>query len=53
MENRDLIEEMSITALEQRVEFSCCGGGGGSGGDGGPGDGGPVDPDPTPPTDPD
>lgn len=50
MENRDLIEEMSITELEQRVEFSCCGGGGGGGGNGGPGDGGPCC---DPPTDPD
>lgn len=31
--NKNLIEEMSITELEQRVEFSCCGGGGGGDGD--------------------
>ena len=39
--NNGLIEEISVTALEQRVEFSCCGGGGGGGGGGStpPGDG--------------
>jgi hypothetical protein len=39
MKEQTLIEEMSITELEQRVEFSCCGGGGGGGG--GPGTGCP------------
>ncbi|MGB0132725.1 hypothetical protein [Dokdonella sp.] len=42
MKEQNLIEEMSITELEQRVEFSCCGGGGG-GGSGGDGGGGPGD----------
>lgn len=31
---QNLVEELSITELEQRVEFSCCGGDGG-GDDGG------------------
>lgn len=38
MKEQNLIQEMSITELEQRVEFSCCGGGGG--GNDGPGGGG-------------
>lgn len=32
---QNLVEELSITELEQRVEFSCCGGGGGGEGGGG------------------
>ncbi len=54
----NLIEEISITELEQRVEFSCCGGGGGGGDDcdnsggggegGGNGSGGPFNPNPDP-----
>jgi len=46
MEDRDLIEEISIQDLEQRIEFGCCGGdggGGGGGGDGGGGSGGGGD----------
>jgi len=40
MEKRDLIEEISIQDLEQRIEFGCCGGDGGGGDGGGDGDGG-------------
>jgi|JI10StandDraft_1071094.scaffolds.fasta_scaffold3689457_1 hypothetical protein len=43
MNEFDLIQQFSIRALEQRVEFGCCGGGdgGNSGGTpGGPGPGG-------------
>jgi hypothetical protein len=32
-----MIEELSIVELEQRIEFSCCGGDGGPGGPGGGG----------------
>jgi len=43
-----LVEEFAIVDLEQRLEFSCCGGdGGGTGGGGGGGGGGtscPVGP---------
>jgi hypothetical protein len=37
VKEQNLIEEMSITELEQRVEFSCCGGPGDGGGGGGGG----------------
>ena len=38
MNTNNLIEELAIVDLEQRVEFGCCGGGGGGGGGpGGPG----------------
>ena len=40
MKHENLIEEMNVTALEQRLEFGCCGGGGGGGG----GDEPPCDP---------
>jgi hypothetical protein len=30
--NAELIETMTLQALEQRMEFSCCGGGGDPGG---------------------
>ena len=36
MNTKNMIEELAIVELEQRVEFGCCGGGGGGGG--GPGD---------------
>lgn len=40
MMNNNILKELDITELEERVEFGLCGGGGG----GGPGDGGgPVD----------
>lgn len=35
-----MIEELSIVELEQRIEFSCCGGSGDPGGGGGGGGGG-------------
>lgn len=38
MKNEKLLEEFSITELEDRLEFGICGGG--SGGDGGDGGGG-------------
>ncbi len=36
---KNMIEEFALVELEQRIEFSCCGGdsGGGGGGGGGPG----------------
>ena len=37
---REILEELSLTELEERIEFGCCGGGGGGGGGGGD----PVDP---------
>jgi hypothetical protein len=43
MNNDQLIEEISLQDLEQRIEFGCCGGGGGGGGGGGPGNGGCMD----------
>ncbi|MEZ5463797.1 MAG: hypothetical protein R3F22_00945 [Lysobacteraceae bacterium] len=36
MNKQPLVEELSLTALESRIEFGCCGGGGGDGGGGGP-----------------
>ena len=33
MNQKNQLEEISIVALEQRIEFSCCGGGGDGGGD--------------------
>jgi hypothetical protein len=39
MSKKNLIEELAIVELEQRVEFGCCGGGGGGGGDTPPGGG--------------
>lgn len=36
MSKQNLIEEISLKDLEQRIEFGCCGGGGDNGG-GGPG----------------
>ena len=42
MENNILVE-LKITELEERVEFGLCGGSGGGGGDGG---GAPGDPQP-------
>jgi hypothetical protein len=44
MENNILVE-LKITELEERVEFGLCGGGGGGGG-GGDGGGGPITPTP-------
>ncbi|NRQ44429.1 hypothetical protein HRH59_17970 [Rheinheimera sp. YQF-2] len=37
MENNNILQELKITELEERVEFGLCGGsgGGGDGGDGG------------------
>ncbi len=32
--SNDLIKEIDVVELEQRIEFSCCGGGGGDDGDG-------------------
>ena len=32
MKPSDLIQQLSLHELEQRVEFGCCGGGGGGGG---------------------
>ena len=31
MNQKNQLEEISIVALEQRIEFSCCGGGSGGG----------------------
>ncbi|NRQ44430.1 hypothetical protein HRH59_17975 [Rheinheimera sp. YQF-2] len=41
MKNNNILQELKITELEERVEFGLCGGSGGGGGDGGgtPGDG--------------
>ena len=44
MKHENLIEEMNVTALEQRIEFGCCGGDGGGDGDGDGGGGPPDDP---------
>ena len=38
MKNNNILQELKITELEERVEFGLCGGSGGGGGDGG-GDG--------------
>ena len=38
MENNNILQELKITELEERVEFGLCGGSGGGGGEGG-GDG--------------
>ena len=35
MENNDILQELKITELEERVEFGLCGGSGGGDGDGG------------------
>ncbi|WP_156420191.1 hypothetical protein [Rheinheimera sp. EpRS3] len=35
MENNNILQELKITELEERVEFGLCGGSGGGGGDGG------------------
>jgi len=35
MNQKNLVEELSLTALESRIEFGCCGGGGGGDGGGG------------------
>ena len=46
MSKQTLIEELSLTDLEQRIEFGCCGGdddGGNGGGGGGTGPGCNVD----------
>ncbi len=44
MNKNEMIEEISLQDLEQRIEFGCCGGGGGGGT--GPGGGGPGPGDP-------
>jgi hypothetical protein len=43
-DDQNLIEEIELKDLEQRIEFGCCGGGGGGGTGGGGGGGGPDDP---------
>lgn len=42
-EKSEIVKEISLRDLEQRMEFSCCGGGGGGGGDG-EGGGGSIPP---------
>ena len=44
MNKNEMIEEISLQDLEQRIEFGCCGGGGGGGGGGRGGPGGPGGP---------
>jgi hypothetical protein len=46
-DEKDLVEEVELKDLEQRIEFGCCGGDGGGGpggGGGGGGDGNPMEP---------